>query len=149
MGAQETISNVSVRPAVPSASSETTANGEQTNSELGEWRELVEGSLSSQAVPVLAFSSPSAAHDVRARPWVGGNAHTHWRMRRLEQFRSASSMGGDGGNTRYTSQSLRQTVNDYREGRLSEAQLENSLGVAMLEMRAEMESAGSFRSPSS
>jgi hypothetical protein len=145
----EAASNVSVRPAIPSASSDTTRNGDQTDSELGEWRELVEGSLSSQAVPALALSSPPVSHDVQARPWVGGNAHAHWRMRRLEQVRSASSMSGDGGNTRYTSQSLRQTVNDYREGRLSEAQLENSLGVAMLEMRAEMESAGSFRSSNS
>lgn len=145
----EAASNVSVRPAVPSASSDTATNGEQTDSEMGEWRELVEESLSSQAVPALALSSPPVSHDAQARLWPGGNAHAQWRTRRLEQVRSASSMSGDAGNTRYASQSLRQTVNDYREGRLSEAQLENSLGVAMLEMRAEMESAASFRSSSS
>lgn len=137
----DTGSNISVRSAVASPSPGTTTT---TDGELGEWRELVEGSLSSQAVPALALSAPQVSAEAHNRPWGGGNGH--WRMRRLEQIRSASSMSGEPGNTRFASQSLRQTVADYREGRLSEAQLENSLGVAMLEMRAEMQSAGSFRS---
>jgi len=137
----DTASNVSVRSAVPSASSDATANREQ-NGEPGGWRELVEGSLSSQAIPPLALSPPSVSQNAHTRPWAGSGAH--WTMRRLEQVRSASSMSGDSGNTRFTSQSLRQAANDYREGRRNEAQLENSLSVA-----TEMGSAGPFRSSNS
>jgi len=62
------------------------------------------------------------------------------------QVCSASPMSGDSGDMRFTSQSLCQVANDYREGHLNEAQLENSLSVAMLEMGTEMESAGPFLS---
>lgn len=142
MGQRELVndaaSNVSVRSAVATPSSETTNDGTRdVDGELGEWRQLVEGSLSSQIVPPLALSPPQPSNETHNRPW---------RMRRLEQFRSASSMSGEPGDTLITRQSLRQTITDYREGRLSEAQLENSLGVAMMEMR-QMEAAGAFRAP--
>lgn len=144
----DTGSNISVRSAVASPTPGTTNNSAHaTEGELGEWRQLVEGSLSTQAVPVLALAAPHISTENHTRP--GAAAAGNWRMRRLEQIRSASSMSGEPSTTRLVTQAVRQTLNDYREGRLSEAQLENSLGVAMLEMRAEMESAGSFRSSTS